>query len=96
MPDAGSVVPLPVQVRDPCPHGGGGNVQRAVGKSVRSIQDDSRRIAPVGMPVLPHALQIAVDSAGGDDDRFSRDLEGPSIRLDYPVQAGDAAATSHE
>ena len=94
MTDAGGVVPLPVQVRDPGPDGGGGHVHRSVGELVRSVQDDGRRVAPVGMPVLPHALEVAVDSARGDDDRFGRDLEWPAIRLDHAVQSGDATATA--
>ena len=39
-------------------------MQPAIGKGVGAVEQNFRRTVPVGMPVLPDQIQIAVDAAG--------------------------------
>ena len=83
-------------MRDGGAHGDGGVVQPAVGIAVRAVQDHGRRPAPVRLPVPPHALDVAADSAGGDHDGLARDFESLATGLDRATNTGDLARARDE
>jgi hypothetical protein len=93
MAHAGGVVPHLVEVGEAAAGRRDGVVQAAVGVAVRAVEDHRRRRGPVAVPVLAHALDVAVEAAGGDDHRAGRGFEGLAILLaDAAAAADDAVA----
>jgi hypothetical protein len=62
-------------------------VQSPVGKLVRPVEQRLGRARPVRVPVLPDAVQVAVDAAARDDD-------GLAVRLEFLIGAFEASAAA--
>ena len=96
MMHAGGVIPHRVEMGEIAAGRTDGVMQPAVGVAVRAVEDHRRRRAPVAMPVLAHALDVAVEAARRDDHATCGQLEYFAILLADTAAAGDSAIRGHQ
>ena len=89
---ARSIIPHPLQIRQPATNGKNGIMQQPIRMTVRAIQQQGGRRAPVDMPVPAYSLEIAIDAAGGNDHCVSASLEGRGLLFMVATAAGNPSA----
>src|SRR5690606_392643 len=92
MMDSGGVMPLFIEVGDDASLGLDRVVKEPVSVSMRAVEDDLGRLAPIFIPMLPHLAEIAAaHSARGDDRMLGLDGKLGAIAHPLSVHADDAA-----
>jgi len=94
--NSGGVVPHLVEVGQAAAGRADGVMQAAVGIAMRAVQYRRWRRAPVVVPVLAHALDVAVEAASGDDHTAGREFEGLAVLLADAAAAGNPAVGADE